>query len=202
MRRTHIYTPFARPEQSPTTDEQWQNLVATLRQERKVDEAPFIAPPHLVGYVQRPFEIDTVTRQLAPGSEVHATTVLRGLGGMGKTTLVRALASSEAVKDTFCDGVLWATLGTLPKPLHALRDLCRELGNEQTFDGFDATCGHLRALLADKRCLVIVDDAWRASDVQPFLRLGPQVATLVTTRVAEVANADPDASQLTLGEMT
>ena len=46
----------------------------------------------------------------------------------------------------------------------------------------------LRALLRNKRVLLIIDDVWEAAHAVPFMVGGHYCATLVTTRVNQVAN--------------
>ena len=204
MQRGHIYTPFAEPETSPRSDEEWRNVVATLRQEKDVRYAPFMAPPLPAGYVERPIEVEAVTTQLLGErrGQAVAATALRGVGGMGKTTLAQAVAHRDDVVDAFYDGVLWATVGIQPKLVEVITDLCLALGPKQTFAGLNAAESHLRGMLRDRRCLVILDDVWRTTDVTPLLGLGPLVTTLVTTRVADVARAVGRTKGIVLDQMT
>ena len=46
----------------------------------------------------------------------------------------------------------------------------------------EAACVRLEELLAERRMLVVIDDAWSAADTRPFLRGGPHCARLLTTR--------------------
>ena len=122
---------------------------------------------------------------------------------MGKTTLAKAVARRDEVVDTFYDGVLWVTLGTQPKLVEIIADLCRALGDQDVhFSELNAAQSRLRALLENHQCLLIVDDVWRLSDLQPFIGLGPLVTTLVTTRIADVALAAGEAARIKVGQMT
>ena len=58
-------------------------------------------------------------------------------------------------------------------------------------------------LLGEHRLLVVVDDAWRASDLEPFLAGGGRCVRLVTTRLDEVVPEDAtrvDIDQMTSGQ--
>src|SRR5208337_947442 len=49
-----------------------------------------------------------------------------------------------------------------------------------------AAASALGEALGDRRILMIVDDAWRESDLRPFLQAGPNTTRLVTTRTDSV----------------
>jgi hypothetical protein len=129
---------------------------------------------------------DYLTADAPPGALV--VSAVHGLGGIGKTTLVAALAHDPAVQTRFPDGVLWVTLGQEPDTLSFLSGWIQTLGD---YD-FRATVvemasSHLRALLHDKACLLVVDDAWQADHVRSFLVGGDSCRVLVTTRDAALA---------------
>jgi hypothetical protein len=106
---------------------------------------------------------------------------------VGKTTFVAALAYDPAFQQAFQDGVLWAALGEQPGVLGQLAAWGRALGESDLGKTLEEACERLRALLRDRRCLLIADDAWQAADVQPFRVGGSGCALLVTTRLPEVA---------------
>ncbi len=65
-------------------------------------------------FVQRPEEFEALVRLLLAQnreSPVAITAALRGAGGYGKTTLAAAVCHDQRVRNTFKDGILWATLG-------------------------------------------------------------------------------------------
>ena len=93
--------------------------------------------------------------------------------------LAKAVSSSDDVVDAFYDGILWVTLGTQPNVVEVIADLCRALGSDARFSGLDASRGNLRSLLETRRCLLVIDDVWRVTDLEPLIALGSSVATLV-----------------------
>jgi hypothetical protein len=207
MQRSHVYTPFPTGEATSTrAQEEWRNLVSTLRVEKDVARAPFMAPPPPADYVHRGADVAAVMESLLPGQKAHPAGVaaLRGTGGMGKTTLAKVIARSDEVVDTFYDGVLWITLGTQPKLVESIADLCRTIDRDRDvhFSGLTVAASHLRALLENRRCLIVIDDVWKVSDLQPFIGLGPTVTALITTRIAEVARVVGQDAQVDLGTMT
>src|SRR5690606_1489403 len=124
-----------------------------------------------------------------------------GMGGSGKSTLARALAHDEIVRKRFMDGVLWITLGQQATVLAALVDRLQALGDHEfQATTVEAASQRFGDLLKDKQLLLVLDDAWYARDVQPFLVGGTRCHVLLTTRRQEVAD-DVDAASYALGVM-
>jgi hypothetical protein len=119
---------------------------------------------------------------------IHA---LHGMGGIGKTLLVAAFAHDHGVRIRFHNGVLWVTLGREPDLLSLLGSWIQALGDDSFRPtSVDAGAAHLRSLLDNRSALLVVDDAWEAQHVRPFL-VGRHCRVLITTRRAVVAG-DPN----------
>lgn len=154
--------------------------------------APFQAPPLPPHFVSRPKECNELKEHLlAYESGTRGTlaiSAIHGMGGIGKSVLAAALAHDAEIQRAFPDGVLWIVLGQQPELLARLRECIQALGDHSfvptTVEGGSV---HLRSLLHTMACLVIVDDAWQADDVCPFLVGGPACKILVTTRDAALA---------------
>ena len=154
---------------------------------------PFQAPPLPPHFVPRP-EISEVVRETllaggaAPG--VLVVSAIQGLGGIGKSVLAAALAHDPQVRATFPDGVLWVTLGQAPEVLSLLAAWLREGLGDYEYQPLRVEDGarHLRTLLQDKACLLVVDDVWDPADAKPFLGGGMECRALITTRRADVAD--------------
>ncbi len=134
-------------------------------------------------------ELDAVRDLLldADAGTVGITTALRGAGGFGKTILAQALCEDPQVREAYPDGILWAQMRDDMKDadrLDMVLDLVRFLrpGEMPGFETVSAAGAHLREVLDGRRVLVVVDDAWKSADVEPFRGLGPGTAVLVTTR--------------------
>ncbi len=113
--------------------------------------------------------------------------VISGAAGVGKTTL--AAHWSHHVRDRFPDGQLYVNLhgfsGQVPmQPLEALARFLRALGipppNVPT--DVDDASALFRTLVADKRVLVLLDNAASADQVRPLLLGSAHCLVLVTSR--------------------
>ncbi|WP_292776903.1 NB-ARC domain-containing protein [Nostoc sp. NMS9] len=164
----------------------------TINYRRPIDR-PFQVQSLPANFVDRPqVTIEIKARLLANTSNAGALLIsaIHGLGGIGKTTLVTALAHDEDIQKRFSGGVLWATLGQEPDILAWLSSWVQALGdNEFRAINIEATSAHLRSLLHDKAVLLVVDDAWKPDKVKPFLIASSQSQLLITSRRADVADA-------------
>ncbi|OYD94884.1 hypothetical protein CDG76_16060 [Nostoc sp. 'Peltigera membranacea cyanobiont' 210A] len=108
---------------------------------------------------------------------------VQGMGGIGKSVLAAMLARDEEVRHSFPDGILWVTLGQNPALTLRQLDLAKMLGDSsQMFQDVQQGRVHLSELLADKACLLILDDVWQSKHAEAFNALGQKCKMLITTR--------------------
>ncbi|HEY2505218.1 MAG TPA: AfsR/SARP family transcriptional regulator [Streptosporangiaceae bacterium] len=124
----------------------------------------------------------TVSHLSRPGLPVA---VISGGPGVGKSALAAAVAL--ALRDRYPDGQLYADLGGIAQPRNpqdVLSDILQSLGiPARAVPAAGAARGALyRSLLADRKILVVLDHAARASLVRPLLPGGTGPAVLVTSR--------------------
>ncbi|CAM3270662.1 BTAD domain-containing putative transcriptional regulator [Stackebrandtia soli] len=137
------------------------------------------------GFVGRDTELEFLDAVL---DEDCRLAVLAGAGGMGKTWLTMHWGQSRL--DRFPDGQLYVNLrGFDPSeqpmdPELAIRDLLAAMGihSRSMPTGLDAQSGLFRSLLADKRALVVLDNARDTRQVLPLLPGGTRTMTIVTSR--------------------
>ncbi len=140
------------------------------------------------GFAGREDELEWLSTLLPPG-ETAAVGVLAGPAGVGKTAL--AVLWAHRVSAAFPDGQLYASLRGFD-PQHAPMDAADVLTqfllalgvgvDDVPFELADrATL--FRSILADRRVLVVLDDARDSDQIHPLLPAGSSSFVLVTTRV-------------------
>lgn len=170
------------------------------------DTADFVGHATLLGSVES---------MLTGGAErsVVGVVVITGMPGVGKSTL--AAHVGHRLADDFPDGQLYCNLhGTQGKPATADEVLGRfllalGLPGQMVPEGEDARMELYRTLLADRRVLVVLDDATSESQVLPLLPGASTCAVLVTSRSrltgipgaqqVELEVLDPEQSLLLMG---
>jgi DNA-binding SARP family transcriptional activator len=150
--------------------------------------APFQVPTDLPRFVGRLPELAALQSALAAsGPATPRRYCLAGMGGIGKTSLAVHLA--HALREQFPDGVLWAHVST-SEPLAILDSWARAF--QCDFSGLpdlDSRAAALRAVLADKTLLMILDDVWDAARARALLVGGARAVVLLTSRDLDIAQA-------------
>jgi DNA-binding SARP family transcriptional activator/tetratricopeptide (TPR) repeat protein len=110
--------------------------------------------------------------------------VISGPGGLGKTAL--ALRAAHDAVGSYPDGQLWAELrGTTGQPAEAteiLAQFLRALGVAAVPDARDERAALFRSMLADRRMLVILDDAATGAQIRDLIPGGGACVVVVTAR--------------------
>jgi WD40 repeat protein len=149
---------------------------------------PYMAPPRMESYVPRQALMRLLHDALltADNQAVALTTALQGAGGFGKTTLASEACRDPMIVARFPDGVLWTTIGEALAGADLagkINDLCEALsGARPTFTDPEQAGFYLGSLLGSARRLLVVDDVWHSSQLQPFLSGGAGCVRLITTR--------------------
>jgi DNA-binding SARP family transcriptional activator len=149
------------------------------------------APPDFTGRAAQRADLEQLFRASQRRSTTQPATVgvISGMPGVGKTSL--AVTVARALRPDFPDGQLCLDLrGTDRRPLspaEAAARLLRALGVASTGDA----AALLRGALADRRTLVVLDNARNAEHVRDLLPETGGSAVLVTSRnrCAELAGA-------------
>jgi len=161
--------------------------------------APFhIRPPALPQfYFYRHKEIEKLTFDVLRDSRLpevakikDRTFALHGKGGSGKSVLAAAFTRAIAAGRYFKDGVFWLQIGqeghNLIGHLESIRNVfeTQELKYESLKDAQD----RVESVLADKCCLIILDNVWNSQHAKIFMEAsGSRCRLLLTTRVSKVA---------------
>ncbi|MEU8423502.1 NB-ARC domain-containing protein [Micromonospora sp. NPDC048835] len=155
-------------------------------------ELPIV--PRLVG---REAELATVEELVEAGTQV---VVICAAGGTGKSAL--ALSYAHGVREHFPDGQLYVALGGASaapvQPQEALIRMLRAVGRdaEERRGTLDELSSRFRSAVADRRLLVLLDDASDAAQVRPLVPAGTGCLTVVTSR--RLLTDLPGAAVLTL----
>lgn len=118
-------------------------------------------------------------------------TVIHGLPGVGKTSLVSAIGHDPEIARSFKEGILWVSLEQKPNLITEIARWGRALGSEEILKAptvNDATA-QLAALLKTRQMLLIVDDVWETEHAAPFAgAAGDQCSLMITTRLPMVVD--------------
>ena len=128
-------------------------------------------------------EMELLTRYLTTPKGVSVTAIT-GMGGIGKTTL--AIHTAHRVAEHFPDGQLYLDLrgfgiGPPLEPLDALTYLLEDLGETTPADLATASA-RFRTALADRRLVLLLDNAADQDQVRPLLPGTGGCAVIVTSR--------------------
>ena len=140
-------------------------------------------PPHFVG---RQTPLDQLRSALGKGEDSRVVALV-GMGGVGKTTLAVRVAHEMRVH--FDGGVLWGNPSISGEDA-ILESWGQALGYDFGGLGDVASKGAaLRAVLAERTALLVLDNLDNATSAQRLLVGGPRCRTLLTTRNQDVAHA-------------
>jgi DNA-binding SARP family transcriptional activator len=153
--------------------------------EPDVSHARRYLPADVPDFTGRRHDLARLDRLVADAA--RPAVVVTGSAGVGKTALAVHWAYGAA--DRFPDGQLYLNLrgyepGFAVPPLDALSQLLRALGvPERTIPSdLEEAAALYRSLLADRRVLVLLDNAGDAGQVRPLLPAGRGSLALVTSR--------------------
>jgi tetratricopeptide (TPR) repeat protein len=191
----------ARPEEAREWAQAWERAsIGRARPAAADAESGSIRPgpvvprqlPGAVGrFVGRTAELRVLTERLdsltRPGGTV-VVSAIDGTAGIGKTAL--AVHFARQVAERFPDGQLYVNLrgfdpsGRPMRPAEAVRGFLDafQVPPAQVPADAQAQVSLYRSLVADKRVLVVLDNARDAAQVRPLLPGGASCLTLVTSR--------------------
>jgi len=166
--------------------------ILTGTDNRPAPPAPASVPRQLPAapawFTGREPEVTTLDRTAGTAGRTVVISAIAGTGGIGKTGL--ALHWAHQHVDRFPDGQLFvdlrgfAPLGEPLAPEHVIRGFLDGLGinpNRVPAD-WAAQTALYRSILADKRMLIVLDNAADADQVAPLLPGSPTCTVVITSR--------------------
>lgn len=167
---------------------------------------PFLAPPlPPQAVVGRERALGKLAQTVLTSASTSLT-ALRGLPGVGKTTLATALAHAPEIRSGFRDGILWVGLGRDPDIDDGLRRWASALDLDPSrFERLPTQTARVEAIhdrIGTRRMLLVVDDAWTSTAALTYRLGGPNCAHLLTTRFASIAHDFASGNIVTVDELT
>lgn len=145
-------------------------------------------PPPLEDILGRASVLEAIKARLAGGARALA---VFGLPGIGKTTLLAALANDPDLAARFPDGILWTALGSQGDAGVALAEWAIALGAPtHEIGGMSDLTGRARAAhdaIGNRRVLLIADDVWEPAAALALRIGGPASACIISTRSPALA---------------
>jgi len=161
-------------------------------------------PPDIADFTGRDLALERLHARVTdrrPGSTAVVITAAFGKAGVGKTTL--AVHAAHQLRCSFPDGQLYVNLRGVEAqsldPAEVLGGFVRALGvdGRSVPDDLDERARLYRSLLADRRVLVLLDNAADEAQVRPLLPGGAGNVVMITSRsrllglaLAEVIDLD------------
>ncbi|WP_157253852.1 AfsR/SARP family transcriptional regulator [Nonomuraea typhae] len=162
----------------------YQQVIAAEKPASASAPTPRQLPAVTTDFTGRAPALTTLAAALR-GSGALPIAAVSGQGGVGKTTL--ALRAAHTAAEHFPDGQLFADLGGASAepitPEAALASFLHALGHAEPPDGLEERAALFRSTLADRRVLVVLDNAADLRQVLPLLPGSPACAVLITSRV-------------------
>ncbi|GAA4524509.1 CHAT domain-containing protein [Amycolatopsis samaneae] len=146
-------------------------------------------PPDVSGFTGRDAQLDELDRLLARAEDSTAVVIsaVSGTAGVGKTAL--AVHWAHRARERFPDGHLYVDLrgydsGRPTPPAEALEGFLRSLGvgDRDMPRGLDGRATLFRSLVADRRLLVVLDNARSSQQVTPLLPGTSSCFVVITSR--------------------
>ena len=157
---------------------------------------PCQLPPDIGDFTGRDLALERLHLRVTgrqEGSTAVVITAAVGKAGVGKTTL--AVHAAHQLRSLFPDGQLYVNLRGVEaqalEPADVLGRFLRALGIEGHCvpDDVDSRISLYRSLMADRRALVVLDNAADEAQVRPLLPAGAGNVVLVTSRARLAALA-------------
>ncbi|GAA0161626.1 antimicrobial response protein [Lithospermum erythrorhizon] len=129
-----------------------------------IEQRPFTSPLEVIGFRSR-LQVEERVMKALLDDEIPVLAVC-GMGGVGKTTMVKKIAD-QIKKGNHFDEVVMAVVSKNYDPIHVQQQLAEKLRMEFKETTLDARADRLHKKFIDdkKRILLIMDDLWEEMDL-------------------------------------
>ena len=120
---------------------------------------------------------------------IGTTVTIRGIGGIGKSSIVKALCHDSLIKEHFVNGFLWISLTPpLPSLVTILSEIYQRLTDKSAIPNASVLISKLKSLFLNPACklLVILDDVWEVKDAMVFVDVFSSCKLILTTRKMDI----------------
>ena len=148
-------------------------------------QPPPTCPANHVPRVELVKEISSAILNSDITPTIGTTVTIRGIGGIGKSTIAKALCHDPLIKEHFINGFLWISLTPpLPNPMTMLSEIYQRLTDKLTTSNVSVMITKLKSLVSNPSCklLVILDDVSEAKDAMMFVDIFSSCKIVLTTR--------------------
>ncbi|KAL3755491.1 hypothetical protein ACJRO7_002529 [Eucalyptus globulus] len=87
-----------------------------------------------------------------------------GMGGIGKTALVKSVYNDDRVKKHFGPNLVWLYIPVEFQVKKIITDIIKSLGHKEKYDKLDMLQNCLRSMVENKRCLFVMDNVWEVME--------------------------------------
>ena len=116
---------------------------------------------------------------------IGTTVTIRGIGGIGKSTIAKALCHDPLIQKHFVNGFLWISLTPpLPNTMTMLSEIYQRLTGKCATVNVSVLESEIKLVVCSPSCklLVILDDVWEAKDAMVFVDVFSNCKIILTTR--------------------
>ena len=153
-------------------------------------------PPCPANYIPRLDIINEISKFIVNDNSdensiicIGITVTIRGIGGIGKSTLAKALCYHPLIKSYFTHGFLWISL-TPPclSPEVVLRDIYNRLTSNLIMCNISLLKDKIRIFFSNFPCklLIILDDVTDAQDISEYVEVFSSCKIVITTRKNDI----------------
>ena len=149
-------------------------------------QPPPTCPANHILRVQLMKEISSAVLNSDITPTIGNTVTIRGIGGIGKSTIAKALCHDPLIKEHFVNGFLWISLTPpLPSPVTMLSEIYQRLTDRSATPTVSILISKIKSIISNQ-LLVILDDVWEVEDAMLFADVFSSCKIILSTRKMDI----------------